>query len=143
MSSAFLAVLSASTSNVFTRFNTLFEYACTVSRAEVTFVCTASYALLATRTTHTDTLATGERAREAICSLACCFAQRVLGCATGEVRDAFLELKRIGLIGSRDLIDLVWWLLACDQPFVVSMSADLFPDAHYQIVKRMNVPLAT
>jgi len=105
-----------------------------VSRAEIAFVCTASYALLATRTTDTDTLATGEWARKAICSLACCFAQRVLGCATGEVRDALLELERVGLVGGRDLVDLVWRLSAYDQSCIVSMSAGMLPVARCQML---------
>lgn len=78
-----------------------------MSRAEVAFICTASYALLATRTADIDTLATSERACKAICSLACCLAQRVLSCAAGEVRDTLLDLERIGLVGGRDLVDLV------------------------------------
>jgi hypothetical protein len=107
VSSAFLAALIASTSKVLTRFNALLEYACTVSRAEAAFVCTASYALLATRTTDTDILATGQRACKAVCSLACCFAQWVLSRATSQVGDALLELERVGLVGGGDLVDLV------------------------------------
>lgn len=103
-------------------------------RAEVAFVCTASYALLATRTTVTDTLATGEWARKAICSLACCFAQRVLGCTTGEVRDALLELERIGLVGGRNLVDLVWRSLACDQSCIVSVIAVMLPVARCEMI---------
>lgn len=107
-----------------------------MSRAEAAFVCTASYALLATRTTDTDTLATGEWACKAICSLACCFAQRVLGCATGEVRDALLELEGVGLVGGGDLVDLVWRLLACDQSYIASMSAGVLPVARCHMVNR-------
>lgn len=108
LTSAFLAARSPS--KVFTRFNAPLEYACTVSRAELAFACMLSYTLLATRTTDTGTLATGERACKAVCSLACCFAQWVLGCATGEIGDALLELERVGLIGGGNLVDLIWRL---------------------------------
>ena len=104
-----------------------------MSRADVAFVCIASYALLATRTTDTGTLATGEWAGKVVCSLACCLAQRVLGRATGEVGDALLELERVCLVGGWDLVDLVWRFLACDQSCIVSMSAGMLPAAPYQM----------
>lgn len=107
-SSACLADLRPS--KVFTRFIAPLEYACTVSRAELAFACTLSYTLLATRTTDTGTLATGERACKAVCSLACCFAQWVLGCATGEIGYAFLKLERVCLVRGGDLVDLVWMM---------------------------------
>ena len=96
---------------VFTRSSAPLEYPCTTSRAEVALVCTVSYTLLAARTTDTGTLATCERASQAVCSLACCFAEWVLACAANEVADALLELKRVGLVGGGDLVDLVWIML--------------------------------
>lgn len=66
-----------------------------------------SYTLLAARTTDTDTLATCERAGQAVCSLACCFTERVLGGTAGKIANALLELERVGLIRGRELVDLV------------------------------------
>lgn len=107
-SSAFTVPCFGIPLKVFTRSSAPFEYACIVSRAELALVCTVSYTLLAARTTDRDTLASCERACKAVCSLACCFAKWVLGCAAGKVADALLELERVGLVGGGDLVDLIW-----------------------------------
>lgn len=91
-----------------------FEYPCTTSRAELVLVCTVFYTLLTARTTSIGTLATCERACQAVCSLACCFAEWVLACAANEVADALLELERVGLVGGWDLVNLVWSALETD-----------------------------
>lgn len=93
---------------VFTRSSVPAEYACTVSCAELAPVCIVFYTRLAARTANTSKLATCERACQAVCSLACCFAKWVLGRAASKVADSLLQLERIGLVGGRDLVDLVF-----------------------------------
>lgn len=90
------------------------EYACAASRAELARVCKTSSMLLAARTTDTGMLATCERTCQAVSGLACCLAEWVLGRAASKVADALLQLKRVGLVGGRDLIDLVLMALAVD-----------------------------
>jgi hypothetical protein len=99
--------LSGDALNDFTRSSVPFEYVDTVFRMELVFDCKYSHRLLAARTTDTVTLATCERACQAICSLACYFAKWVLGRAASQVADAFLQLERVGLVRGGKLVDLI------------------------------------